>query len=250
MLGPDYAAPVLRRWYVVLIGLVLTLGLAAAAARSAQPTYQAEATAVLLPGESTIPEGGNPFLYLGDLVQARDVVLQSLNSDAVKEEILGGRSDLDYLSVADILASGPMIVITTSAPSAEAALQLREEVLSALPVRLDTLQDEANTPTSARFEALTLSEDAKAVAEVRTQVRAVIAVGLLGLALSLLAAAAIDALARTRGEARGSRGLPRSPTSSDLDENAPSNAGLKAEPALSGDFVSVAEPGTSQPTPQ
>ena len=205
MPGPESLAPILRRWYVVLLGLLITVGALFAVAGSAQPTFRAEATYVLVPGDTTIPEAGNRFLYLGGLVQARDVVLTLMNSDAVREEVLGKRSDWDYVAVADTKANGPMIVISASAPDAASAMGLREIVQSALPEQLDSLQNEASTPDEAKFTSLSLSEDAEATAESTGELRLLLVVGLIGVGLSLLAAGAIDALVLSRRAARSRR---------------------------------------------
>lgn len=247
MPGPDYLAPILRRWYVVLLGLLVTVGGLVTVAGSAQPTYRSEATYVLVPGDTTIPEAGNRFLYLGGLVQARDVVLTLMNSDAVRQNILGTRTDWNYVAVADTKANGPMIVISASAPDAADSMELRGVVQDALPDQLDSLQDEAGTPEEAKFTSLALAEDAVATTESKGALRLVLVVGLLGVGLSLVAAGAIDALVLSRRARRQKR---RRDASQAADEPGSADAS-EPDPERSSDsgLVATTPGGTAQPGP-
>ena len=75
--GNDTAASgtvalLLRRWYLTLTGLVLTIAFGAIAIFMVAPTYQAKAS--LLPASPKSPAtGSNPYLALGGLQGATDV---------------------------------------------------------------------------------------------------------------------------------------------------------------------------------
>lgn len=75
---------VTRRWYVVLVGLLLTLPLAYLAAQYVAPTYTMKASVVLLAPEETVGDGGNPYLAMGGLEAAVDVAATGLAADPVQ----------------------------------------------------------------------------------------------------------------------------------------------------------------------
>ncbi len=55
-----------RRWYVVLLGLLLTAGLAFGAMLTTPSEFKSRALILLLPSDEAVGEGGNPFLVLAD----------------------------------------------------------------------------------------------------------------------------------------------------------------------------------------
>ena len=61
-----------RRWHLLLGALTLTASLCLLAYSAVPPTYERAASVLLLPGTQTIPTGGNPYLYLAGLGQARN----------------------------------------------------------------------------------------------------------------------------------------------------------------------------------
>lgn len=223
----DIWGPVVRRWYVVLVGLLLTGAMTYSVSSGGSSQYEAGSTVVLLPGEATTGEGGNPFLFLGDLVQARDALIRTMTGDAVRAEIVGDLQGVDYAVQIDPDTSGPIIVLSASAASPGGALSLRDQVLAVLPEQLKSLQDQAGTPPRAQIRSLTLSSDSEVAAGDSQQARSVIVVGLVGLALTLLTAALIDALMLGRVKTKPAAGgnLPATTSS----ESAASGKGGKTE---------------------
>ena len=71
MLASNLLSASLRRWYVIVLGVLLTAGATYLVYDASEPTYEISGTAVLLPGSSTVPDGGNGFLYLGDRKSTR-----------------------------------------------------------------------------------------------------------------------------------------------------------------------------------
>lgn len=195
----DLVAPLRRRWYVLLLGLVVTAALAFAVARQSQASYQAEASVVLLPGPEAIPERGNPFLYLGGIVLARDVVLRSINAYEVREEITAGFEEgADYAATADPSTSGPVLVVVATGPSEEKAVQVRRAVLSALPGSLTGLQDAAGIAEGARIRAVTLTDGDPVRTDTGAMLRSLVVVVVIGGALTVLLAGAYDSIALSR----------------------------------------------------
>jgi len=87
----NFALALLHRWYLVVLGLVLAGFGATMAWTNTDTRYEAQASILLLPPPNVtrdaLPAGdGNPLLYLSDLNQARDVILNAVSSQAVREE--------------------------------------------------------------------------------------------------------------------------------------------------------------------
>lgn len=195
-------APLVRRWYLVLIGMILTTVAVSALTETVSATYTLSAAAVLVPGPDSIPEGDNPFLHMGNLVQARDVLVQTLSTEAATSEVLNGATDASVVATAERMTSGPVIVLTATAPTAARVTALRDAALGTLRERLDSLQDRANTPPGARISALVLSKDEIPEFSDRQRLRLMIMMSVLGLALTLVLTAVIDRLLRSRWRQR------------------------------------------------
>jgi len=76
----------LKRWYITLIGLIITGGFVAAAITKVPPEYSARATVLLIP-----PQTGkevNPYLSLGGLQEVSDVLSNAMASDQTSDLVL------------------------------------------------------------------------------------------------------------------------------------------------------------------
>lgn len=204
----DLVTSLRRRWYLVLAGLVVTAGLTAVVSSSVPPIYQMQASVVLVPGKSVIVEGGNPFLYLSGLVQARDVLVRTLGSTEVQAPIASRYPGATVAVQADATTSGPMVVISAEAQRPQAARGALHAMLTALPTQLVRLQDEVGAPTTARIKPLTLTVDNEATAVTKGRTRAVLAVVAVGIVATVLLTGLADGLLLARS-------LRRRPTPDD-----------------------------------
>ncbi|MGO4383804.1 hypothetical protein [Specibacter sp. RAF43] len=206
----------LRRWYFVLIGLIITGALTYTAFDKAPISYSANASSVLLPPSSTVGPGGNPFLYMGGLNQALDVLSKSLSSDQSKKELLAPHEGADFDAGQDPTTSGPILLITAKAPTQAATLAAMKSVLDAVPSRLLTLQVELKVPPASRITSTTLAIDAKPtlVAKTRTQLTGV--VGVLGLAGTVLLTGLLDGVLINRRNRRHKASLAEEPATQDV----------------------------------
>ena len=89
-----------RRWYLVLALAVLTVGATFLVAQRTGETYEATGTVLVFPPSQTEGPTGdmseeNPYLSLGGVGQARDVVVRALTSKKVGDEF-GDWEELDY----------------------------------------------------------------------------------------------------------------------------------------------------------
>lgn len=205
MILSDLVNALLRRWYVVLVGLVGTGVLCFLVAARVAPTYESTATATLVPAESTIAQRGNPLMNLDGLILARDVLVRSLSSDDVREPILAAFPGADVVVDADPATSGPMILIESTADTPEAASGIVERVLDDLPARLETLQDEVESPAADRISVLRLAEPAAPETVNTGVIRALGAVAGAGIVATLILTGLIDGLIGGRRQRRPNR---------------------------------------------
>lgn len=191
------AKALLRRWYVVLLGLLVTAGLVYVAQDKVPPTYDAAATVLLLPPQASL-EGANPLLALGGLEQPADLVVATLASEAARSQFAEQHPTAEYDIVVDPLSRGPLIIVTTHDPSEAGAMAALATLLAEIPTTLDTLQDEVDAPQDSRLTSMHLTVDAQATKVNKDMLRAVIAALAVGLVLTLVAAVAFDSLANQR----------------------------------------------------
>ena len=130
----------MRRWYVLIPGLLLAVGAAAYLWMHTPPTYQRSASQLLLPAEATLPEieikveGGtagevetlapNPFLYLGGLNTAADVLVSAVQGAPAVAAAAERYEGAEITVRRDPMSSGPMLHVDVTAPSDEAAAAL------------------------------------------------------------------------------------------------------------------------------
>lgn len=194
----DMLRTCVRRWYVMVLGLVLTAGLCVVAAEHLPPTYTRSATLVLLPGTKLMPEGGNPFLFMGGLTQARDVLVRSIDDDSVRKQVLADRPGDDYTVTGDPTTAGPLIVLTVTTKAPGDAGPVLADLEARVPQTLQRLQDEAAAPADARISSmeLTASQDTKVDQKKRLQTILLLLVA--GLVLTVLGTGLVDGVLRRR----------------------------------------------------
>ena len=225
----------LRRWYFVLAGIILTASCGIFAWTAVPPTYQATSTAVLLPPTSLVGETGNPYLFMGGLDQVLTVLTVRLSSTEVAEPLIHGRGNLSYAVEKDPNSPGPIMLITTQGDSKDSAMQLLDDVARVVPENLIVLQDQLRIPTYSRVGLMTIVRDETPVRLIKDQLRLVLGVVALGLTITVLATALLDRIMTSTTPKRraGNRGW-RSKSSLRLTRPAKS-PGEKSEPDTSTD---------------
>ena len=135
-----------RRWYLVLALAVLTLGATFLVAQRVGETYEATGTVLVFPPSQTEGPTGemseeNPYLSLGGVGQARDVVVRALTSkqvgDAFGEDYPVGTT---YEIVPDYTNSAPIILFTVEAATPDVATEALSSLIDRVPVELEKLQ--------------------------------------------------------------------------------------------------------------
>jgi hypothetical protein len=194
----DLLTAVMRRWYVVMLGLVLTALLCLRVVGGVDLRYEADGRVLLLPPKRCVERGGNPYLYLGGLTQALDVLIARLQSEQVMDGLADTFPDTEITVAPDVTTTGPIIAVTVAGPNPNAAIAATQSVMAAVPVQLNSLQDDLSVPETSRITSmvLTVSEDATPNAKARNRLLVLAAAG--GVALSLLLAGFVDGLLRSR----------------------------------------------------
>ncbi|MCP2046883.1 UNVERIFIED_ORG: capsular polysaccharide biosynthesis protein [Paenarthrobacter nicotinovorans] len=188
----------IRRWFIVVLGLAVTAGACFYLQQNAPDNYKAQASLVLLPSTKSVGEAGNPYLGLGGMSEALDILTRKMSSEEFKETIREQSGASTFTAEADKGTSGAILLITASSGDADQALKILDSVMNQAPVALTELQDVLNVPTTSRISTMKLLEDSKAVPEVkaRTQLLLVTAAG--GVAFSIMLTVLIDGLLLSR----------------------------------------------------
>lgn len=197
MLLRNVGASVRRRWYVALIGVILTIGLSAATFVRFPPSYELTASVTLIPPKSTTDpsnenNGTNPYLNLGDLGQMRDLLSTSLQSHGNAEDVDAAVPGGEFTITTNDASSGPVVNIVADADSRESVSQVMTMVLERVGTTLTNLQKSLSVPSDQQITSQVLTQDSKAEPINKTRLRVAIVAAGLGLLLTLVATLLID----------------------------------------------------------
>ncbi|MDI2033926.1 hypothetical protein PJL15_01027 [Paenarthrobacter nitroguajacolicus] len=189
---------VMRRWYVVVAGILITGLLCMSVQMSAPEKYKAQASLVLMPSAQSIGDAGNPYLYLGGMGEALDILIRKITSQPVKERLLGNFGSATYVAEPDRGTSGAILVITATADSPEETMSLLKAVMDETPRSLNEMQEALNVAVPARITTMSLLVDRQAAPEVKARTQLVLIAGAGGVGLTLLLSVLLDGLLVTR----------------------------------------------------
>lgn len=203
-------AALLRRWYLTAGGVVLAIALTFVVVGRIGPTYKAEGSMLLFPPAATGPNGsvnltqGNPYLNLGGLSQARDVVIRSLKSKSTMDDFARKEPRATYVVTPDYTTSGPILVLDVTSHSRDAATEGLKVLMATVPQTLISMQSGLDLKPAAYITSRTLTADRSPEVVRSGQVRSGIVVGTAVMAITLLLLALLDGIL----EARTSRKRP------------------------------------------
>lgn len=172
-----------RRWYVVILGLLLTAGLVYVATLAAPSEFRSRALILLLPSEEAVGEGGNPFLALDGLEQPASLVVAYFTSTAAQDEVAAQSATAAYNVVLDAQVRGPVILVQVTDETEAQSLAILGYLTDRVSEELRRLQVDVGAPESSIIGSMLLTRDAEAVEDNGAEVRLVIAaltVGLIG----------------------------------------------------------------------
>lgn len=198
----DLAGSMLRRWYFLIVAIAITVGACLYASKSIPPTYQTEASVVLIPPASEEFPNANRFLDLSTLAQAVDVLSRALNADETHELVHETAPAGTFEVVEDGATSAPVLIIIVQAPSAVEADDLVDAVLQQVPVSLSGLQSALSIPRGAEITSMPLARDSNPKLSQKSRMRAIAALTILCLGGSALLIGALDGLLLARSARR------------------------------------------------
>ncbi|WP_158866141.1 hypothetical protein [Leifsonia sp. AG29] len=200
-----------RRWYVIVVGLLVTVGLAWGAYRITPPTYTSSALILLLPSETTVGPGGNPFLALSNLDQPAGILVAYFSGTTAQAQVKEHSPTAQYTVAINSSTRGPIIEVDVTDKTSEGALSALDYITGQIPAELSSLQKQVDAPANAVITSMPLTVDQKAKADYSGTIRMVITAVVVGLLATGLIAFALDGLLlsrRARRQARAAREAP------------------------------------------
>lgn len=188
----------LKRWYFLLLGLIVSGVATFLVFGMISPTYEANASMVLIPPKVAVTVGENPYLYLGGLDQALGVLQVKVASPSESASLTDKFPGAELSIAKDATTSGPIIAIKVSSDDADDTMELLAESISLVPKTLGALQKELQVPKPSLITVMELSSDHEPtkVAKKQLQMTMIVAAG--GASLSLLGTGFLDRLINRR----------------------------------------------------
>jgi uncharacterized protein involved in exopolysaccharide biosynthesis len=240
MLVGDFFDVLRRRWLLVLVGLLLTVGLSGAAYGFFKPSYEITGTILLVPPPSSSADvSPNPYVRLGGLRQAVDVLGIALSDQTTQLELKAISKDVEFTVQADARTSSPLLVIDVKDSSPETALKIRDILVARVPPRLGAMQEALGVSAKDTVTTIVVTLDAQAEEVGKNRLRAAVVAGSGGLVLTLVAATLWDAH-RLRHPRRRRPG--RQSPEPDQVASPPVEATVHPDEAMAGTTVSPASP--------
>jgi hypothetical protein len=182
----------LKRWYFTLVGVLLTAIGCVGVAVVVPAQHEATATVALLPPKSGAVEGDNPYLALAGLDQALGIVIRALDAQDVHELVESKWPEASYTLEPDFTTSSPIINVKVLDRDPYASLELTQSLVDLVPTTLIKLQSGLGVPTRAQITSIVIAKDQIPELRRKNQLRAVIAIGTLGLLGTALSVALLD----------------------------------------------------------
>ena len=250
----DLGVSLLRRWYLVILGLILTIGACFATVQLIPPSYQAQSSIVLLPPPRTVGDAGNPYLFLGSLNIAADILIRSMNAATARQRIEDEFPAVSFEAERDGTTSAPIMIIIAIGDTPQETVQALNVLVDSVGSALAGLQDPLAVPADARISSMRLAADDVPTKDSKSRTRALVAVAAVCLTLAVLLTGFVDRVLTSRRARRLSRiaggaedeylptpGTMRSPTG-----EAPPDVTRTEEPQTPDDWPTNQRRGSAQ----
>lgn len=230
----------LRRWYLVLIGLVLTLIACFQVQLNTPQTYRAQGSLVMMPSPQSVGVDGNPYLKLGGMGEALDILTRRLSAEDVKDRISQQFPESKYTAETDRSTSGAILLVTATSSDPEQAMNILGAVMDQAPSSLREMQDALNVPSDARISTMPLVVDSSANPETRSRLQLLLAVGVGSVGLTLVLTVLADGFLLARKK-KTDQGVP-------ARARRPGRRNAKQAQSNDGGTNTAAPPPLSDPT--
>lgn len=206
----DALTVLLRRWVVVLLGVLLTGGACYAVVKYVEPDYQASGQMLLLlpPEASGDSTPTSPFLnFQTGMTTAGSLIAGRVATKDAQRALAEAGNDAEY-AVALAPDAGPLLLITAKDKDPEVALKTRDAVMSRIATDLADIQVTARVPKKQLITAQITSTSEHAEVLPGSRMRALAGAAGAGLLLTLLLAFGTDRIANLRRERRARAAKP------------------------------------------
>ncbi|QAY59976.1 hypothetical protein ET475_08190 [Microbacterium protaetiae] len=144
-----------------------------------------------------LPKGAtNQYLYMGGLAPVADVLTRAVDSDEMVQTMRENGAEVAIAR--DGSATGPVILLTVTADSDDAAATMIDDIVAQTAVTLDQLQAAQNIPEDDRVTVSTISVDTKSTVHERSRMVRAGAAGVAIAMVALILASVIDGLKTKR----------------------------------------------------
>lgn len=183
----------LRRWIVVLIGVIMTLGAAGYLYVSTPPTYAAGARMLLLlPNNARGPDViGSPFLYLPSGLEVIARLVAGAPATRAFQQAKAAEG-LDAAVEVSVDNRSPMLIIDVTGEDPDDVLATRDWVVDSLQEELRLIQVEEGAPSAQIAHGRVFGAEDVPRSGGNSWMRPVLAVVAVGGIVTLIAAFSID----------------------------------------------------------
>lgn len=183
-----------RRWYLVVAGVLLTAVGCFYVYDRVPTTYEAKGSVVLMPPSATVGDEGNPYLFLGGMGQALDVLTRHVNAAEIVEPILEDHPDTNYTIEPDRDTSGSIMQVIVTGPDPSTTMDVLHEALSTIPISLNAMQDELLIEDYLRIGLMTVVVDTEPTADQKQRLQLLIFAAVGGIVGTVLLTGMIDGM--------------------------------------------------------
>jgi hypothetical protein len=197
----------LRRWYPIALGLVITAALCALAYVEVPPRQEMSSSVLLMPPQTAYDKdkGGNPYLVLGGMEAAVDVVAREMSGETLEQQAKAMGAD-SFTLERDSTTPAPILLIKVAGKSPEGAQAGLTLLTEEVPKALTRLQDAVHVPQNALISSTVVAASVQPTVVRSSQLRALMMAGAGGLMLTLLLMVGVDNVLRSRRRRRS--GVP------------------------------------------
>lgn len=215
----DFLGALRRRWYLLLVGLLVTGALGYGALTTNPPTYAARGLVLLLPSKLTLKTSPNPLLDLDGLeLPGRVLVAYYASADAQAQIAKAAPSAQVAVSIDDS-TGGPVIAVDVNGATADGTLKALNYVVDSIPPNLARIQAQVGAPADSAVRSTPLVIDRHAQTKHTAQIRTTLAAMVAGVVITAVVVFGVDGIAFRRKR----RKLEALPATEDEDDSAHAN---------------------------
>lgn len=205
----DVARSCLRRWYVVVPLLLITLWYAYGSYKDVKPVYYSQAVISLAPPSSRVDQSlpgaqvpRNGLLDVGGATLIANIAAYTLHNPATVERVVAEGGQPNYITrmfpVAPTQQQMPLIMIEATEDTPADATKTVELVIAEADPALKDLQRQARVPDDQMVQSFVVAPPSVPAAAMPSRTRSAISIVVAGTGLSILLAVLVDVVAARR----------------------------------------------------